>query len=118
MGVMQTTSLRRRAQMAVGGVFLAGAVAVAGISAPSAHAAGPNQVELKALKFTPDKLTVKPNTSVTWVWKEKVAHNLLFDDKTKSKTQTKGVYVRRFTKAGTYKYHCTLHPTMKGQVVV
>lgn len=90
-----------------------------GASAQSVGAKGRTvQVELKALKFKPDKVTVKVGDTVAFVWKEKVQHNVVFKDKVKSKIISSGTYTRRFTKDGTYKYDCTLHPGMKGEVKV
>jgi plastocyanin len=35
-----------------------------------------------------------------------------------SPTKSRGSYVVRFTKAGTYRYRCTLHAQMTGRVIV
>lgn len=79
-------------------------------------------VTLKSLKFTPNKVTIKPNTKVNFVWKESVAHNVVFDNKgPKSPTMNKGTWsppTKTFAKPGTYKYKCTLHPGMNGQITV
>ncbi len=80
----------------------------------------PAVVGLKALKFSPAKLTVKLNQRVDFKWNEGVAHNIQFDAKRKSKTVSKSgtVWSTTFDKTGVYKYKCTLHPGMQGQVTV
>ena len=75
-------------------------------------------IGLKTLKFTPNKVTVTKGAKVNFVWKEKVAHNIVVDPKHKSPTQNKGVWTTSFDKAGTYKYKCTLHPGMNGEIIV
>lgn len=79
-------------------------------------ATGPT-VELKDLKFTPDKITAKTGEVVTWVWKENVLHNVSGDG-FKSDNLSDGTFEHTFTKAGSYDYQCTLHSGMTGTVEV
>jgi plastocyanin len=91
-----------------------GPAAQAQSSAPQAK-----PIAVRALKFEPSKLTVKVGTKVNWLWREKVAHNIIFKDKKySSKVQNKGSFSTTFEKPGTFKYQCTLHPGMKGEIVV
>ena len=99
-------------------VVLAGACSATTAGAQSLGAAGP-QIGLKNLRFDPSKAKAKVKQSVTFVWKEKVAHNIVFDNKgPKSKLQSKGTFIVSFDKPGTYKYKCSIHPGMKGEVAV
>jgi plastocyanin len=41
-----------------------------------------------------------------------------FDDGVASPTQSDGTYSRTFAAAGTYTYHCTVHPSMTGTITV
>jgi plastocyanin len=80
----------------------------------------PVVVGLKTLKFTPSKVTVKVAQRVDFKWNEGVAHNVVFDSKRKSKTVSKTgtLWSTTFDKTGIFKYKCTLHPGMQGQVTV
>jgi plastocyanin len=115
---------RRRAGLIVGALMIAvPTAAVLAPTAPSAQAqlTKPKDVvvELKSLKFRPDKIKIKVGTKVNFVWRENVAHNVIFKDKKmSSKVLNKGTYSYTFTKTGTFKYDCTLHPGMKGEVKV
>jgi plastocyanin len=80
----------------------------------------PQVITLKSLRFGPSKITVKVGQRVDFVWKESVAHNVVFDAKRKSKTVSKKGYTwsTTFDAPGTYKYKCNLHPGMNGQIIV
>ena len=53
-----------------------------------------------------------------WRWADgDTPHNVTFATR-HSATKKSGTYVLRFTRSGTYTYHCTLHPGMDGKVVV
>lgn len=57
-------------------------------------------------------VTVKRGTTVTWRWAGRVAHNVTARGgpaKFASRTQVRGSFSRRFTKAGTYSLICTIH---------
>lgn len=81
-----------------------------------------------ANSFTPSNLGVSAGATVTWKWGQCtgdgystcVSHNVTFDDGSNvaSQTQSQGEFSRTFSAAGTYKYHCTIHAGMTGQVVV
>ena len=106
--------------------FLAAAVVTGTVAAGTAHAqlggAPQQQVVLKSLQFKPNKVTITPKTKLTFVWKESVAHNIVFDKKgPKSATMNKGTWapdMKLLAKPGTYKYKCTLHPGMNGQITI
>lgn len=80
-------------------------------------AGGNTTVVLKSLTFEPDSITVKTGDKVTWDWQDTQAHNVTFPS-FHSDTQSSGTYAHTFTSTGTFKYHCTLHPTMTGKVKV
>ena len=123
----RTGGRRRLATILLGGMMaLAGAgVAAVSTSTPAnAQLGGTKSVTIgvKGLTFDPAKVTVKAKEPITFVWRQTVAHNIVFDDKNlpKSKTQNKGTWAlsKGIAKTGTYKYKCTLHPGMAGQITV
>lgn len=87
-------------------------------AAPAAAAAA--QVKIDNLTFTPDALTVAAGAQVTWTNRDDIPHTVVSDDQTiRSKPlDTDDQFTFTFTKAGTYTYFCSLHPKMKGKVVV
>jgi len=75
------------------------------------------------LAFSPNPLTVNSGTTVTFAFGP-VAHNVFFDTPgaaTPADIPGNNANVsigRTFTTAGTYQFHCTIHPGMAGSVVV
>jgi plastocyanin len=56
---------------------------------------------------------------VTWTNNDSATHTITGDGGLDSgDVATGGTYSKTFDKAGTYKYHCSIHPTMTGEVVV
>lgn len=85
---------------------------------PSALAASTTTVTLKDISFKKATVHIAKGASVKWVWDDGPSpHNVTFARR-HSGTKKTGVYVLRFAKAGTYRYHCTLHPGMDGKVIV
>lgn len=77
-------------------------------------------IEISNFAFRPGTTTVKKGTTVTWANKDSIGHNAAADDaswKTAILSSGQSVSVT-FDKAGTYPYHCTPHPFMKGTIVV
>jgi plastocyanin len=67
-------------------------------------------------------VTVKHGTTVQWVWKGALAHNVTVRRgpvRFHSRTQTRGSYSVRLTKRGTYTIYCTIHgPVMSMKIRV
>ena len=79
---------------------------------------GVTTVDAKNLKFLPPAIEVKPGTEVTWRFVDgSVPHNVKGEGFA-SGTRDRGTFSHRFTKAGEYRYRCTLHAGMEGRVVV
>ena len=97
-----------------------GATAIGGPVAAT-QAAG-KTVTLRDIAFAPKNLSVARGTSVTFVWRDgSTAHNVVSRGTKRFKPigiRTSGSQSRRFTKAGTYRYVCTLHPGMAGRITV
>ena len=79
------------------------------------------EVDMAALKFTVETVTISPGQAVRWTNRDPVEHTVTFDGAAEPGSPVippNGSYVHRFDKPGTYTYHCTPHPFMKGVVVV
>src|SRR2546427_588419 len=71
--------------------------------------------------FSPANLTVKVGKTVTWVNKDTVTHTVTSDGSSLFDSgfmPTGATFQFTFTTAGTYPYYCTVHPFMKGTIVV
>lgn len=77
-------------------------------------------VSIKSFAFSPQVISVKGGTEVTWTNQDADAHTVTFDaDGSGSPAFQNGeTFKRSFTAPGTFKYHCSLHPYMQGEVVV
>jgi plastocyanin len=86
--------------------------------APAAPALAPATVEIHDYAFSPKTLTVPVGTTVTWENHDGDAHTVTGAGIKSKSFGMDGSYSHTFTKAGTYAYVCSLHPQMKGAVVV
>jgi LPXTG-motif cell wall-anchored protein len=86
------------------------------------HAAATSNaaVTISDFKFDPKTITVSVGDTVTWTNNGPAAHTATADDGTfDTGNLVKGAAGSyKFTKAGTYKYHCTPHPFMTATVTV
>jgi plastocyanin len=79
-----------------------------------------NAVSIQNMAFSPATMTVKVGDKVTWTNQDSVGHSATADD---SSFDT-GVIEQgqsgssTFAKAGTYTYHCSVHPNMKATIIV
>ncbi|HMF89658.1 MAG TPA: cupredoxin family copper-binding protein [Candidatus Angelobacter sp.] len=91
-----------------------------GVHAGGGAAVSAAEVKIDNFTFAPAMLTVAVGTQVTWINRDDIPHTVVSEDQAiKSKAlDTDDKFTFTFTKAGTYTYFCSLHPKMKGKVVV
>ena len=95
-------------------------MAIPALASGGGHSASSHTVTLSHIRYHPGTLTIKRGDSVTWRWEDKGTEHNVTGGGFKSKTMTKGSFSVRFTKAGTFNYHCTIHVKegMRGKIVV
>lgn len=83
-------------------------------------AAGETQVVIDNFTFTPATATVAVGTTVTWTNRDDIPHNVVStEQKFKSSVlDTDEKFSHTFDTAGSYKYFCSIHPKMTGEIVV
>lgn len=89
---------------------------------PTAAGSAATAVNIQGIAF-PATITVKPGATVTWTNRDGVSHTVTadggqaqsFDSNT---IAPNGAFSVTFAKAGTYSYHCNIHASMHGTVVV
>ena len=95
-------------------------------SAPASAAPGacdPNgtgtEVGILNFKFDPAALNVSTGTTVSWFNGDTTAHTVTFDAGPDCGRVEPGAGTAfTFSAAGTFAYHCAIHPNMKGTVTV
>lgn len=78
-------------------------------------------VTIANFAFTPQTITVKRGSTVIWTNEDSVGHTVTSDtgNGLDSPLLSKGQsYSKIFNATGTFSYHCTPHPNMKGIVIV
>ena len=84
---------------------------------------GLTTIAIKNFTFSPSNITIRAGTTVTWLNQDEAVHQIDSDSKAQvafvSDSLPHGAsFPFTFTQPGTYTYHCTYHPTMKGTIVV
>jgi len=79
-----------------------------------------NSVSIVNMAFSPVTITVTAGSTITWTNNDNMTHTVTADDSSfDSGNITMGSkYSKTFSTAGTYTYHCTIHPNMKGTIIV
>jgi plastocyanin len=88
--------------------------------APSGEAVRSEKIEIAGFAYDPDPVTIQAGGKATWMNEDSAPHTATADDGSfdtgtiedgKLKSET-------FKQAGTYAYHCTIHPSMHGTIEV
>jgi plastocyanin len=91
-------------------------------SAPAQHASpSGDAITISNFKFTPGSLTVSRGARITVANHDGTAHTATADDGRSFDTgniDPGAAATVTLSKAGTYKFHCTIHPFMHGTLVV
>lgn len=84
-----------------------------------------NTVTIKDFAFKPKSMTVSTGAIVRWENMDSSPHRIMFTDTTGRDTGIESSvlspsqsFSRKFDAPGTYPYYCTIHPEMKGTVIV
>jgi len=83
-------------------------------------AASGNTVSIVNMSFSPANLSVSAGTTVTWTNNDAMTHTVTSDGGIFDSGNLAGgkAYSRAFATAGTFPYHCTIHPGMTGTITV
>jgi plastocyanin len=94
--------------------------APASTAATTTAATATNAATIKGFSFQPDVLKVKVGAKVTWTNDDTVPHTVTADTNSfaSGNLQPASSFSFTFTRPGTYAYHCSIHPSMHGSVVV
>ena len=97
--------------------FAAAAVALV-LVAPAASATA--TVQIKRSGFAPASVTINQNDSVTWTNTDTIDHQVVANGGSFASPILKAgkSWTHTFTHGGTFHYHDSLHPSLKGTVVV
>jgi plastocyanin len=90
-------------------------------NASTPQAVATDKVSIENMAFTPAAIKVKVGTTVTWTNNDSIAHTVTADsgDGPNSGNLDPGKsYSFTYKTAGTFSYHCEIHPDMTGTVQV
>jgi plastocyanin len=88
--------------------------------APAGAAVKPQEVNIEFSDYRPSQLDILPGETVSWTNVSQRTHTVtsdtgLFDS---DSVVQNGHFAFRFDEVGTYRYHCTIHPSITGEVDV
>jgi plastocyanin len=92
-----------------------------GSSAAQEPAAAENIVEISNFAFMPPEIIINKGDTVVWINQDSAPHTIKSDvgNEINSGTLSNGQkYSHTFGSSGIFGYHCSIHASMKGKVVV
>lgn len=91
-----------------------------GLWAPALSGAAEETVAIVNSHYKPTPITVSLGDTVTWINEGFLLHTVTAENGEFSSGRLSGGqrFSVKFTKPGTFKYVCTIHPGMKGEVIV
>ncbi|MCL5410932.1 MAG: cupredoxin domain-containing protein [Patescibacteria group bacterium] len=85
----------------------------------SSSSVSTNSINISNFSFDPASITVKAGSSITFTNNDGTNHTVTADngkfDQSVSSGKTTAVTI---TEPGTYNYHCSIHSSMKGTIIV
>ena len=113
----------RRSRLMVFSLLLIPLFSITNSCSKTSDVPGTNEVFIQGFAFNPSTITVSVNTTITWTNKDGTAHTVTSDTGSPEtfnspSINTNGTYPHTFTTAGTFNYHCSIHPTMLAKVIV
>ena len=89
----------------------------------SNQSAASGSIDIKNMMFTPSQISVAKGATVTWTNNDSVAHTVIDDlsnvgGPSSGDIQPGSTYSFTFNKTGSFQYHCSIHPSMRGTIVV
>ena len=76
------------------------------------------EVSIQNFAFEPSSVTISAGDTVKWKNLDSVAHTIKGTDFASEALNSGDSFSHTFTQAGTYDYHCSIHPSMTGVVIV
>lgn len=84
----------------------------------SGGTAGGNSVSIQNFSFNPASITVKAGDTVTWTNNDSTTHTVTGSGFDSGPLASGATFSHKFDTAGSFDYHCSIHKTMTGTVVV
>ncbi|MFC1987931.1 cupredoxin family copper-binding protein [Chloroflexota bacterium] len=77
-------------------------------------------ISISGFDFNPKTIKVSVGTTVKWTNHDSVPHTVTSDSNLFESGNLPGGATFRYTfnKSGTYDYHCVIHPSMRGTIIV
>jgi plastocyanin len=91
-------------------------IAIGMLAGPSS--AADKWVTMYDSKYLPGPVTIRPGDTVTWVNDDDLPHDAVGNGWSTPLLNKGDSHAVTFTKAGTYRYTCTIHPAMSSRVIV
>lgn len=83
---------------------------------------GPDEVVIRNYAFSPSPRNVAPGTTVTWTNSDGDEHTVSGDEGPETwesgSLARNATFSRTFGIPGTYRYSCSIHPEMRGRIIV
>jgi len=105
--------------LAVLAVFVCGCVGQQ--TAPSGQeTSAKSDITIENFAFSPAETQILSGIMVVWTNKDAAPHRIVADDGSfdSGDIAQGATFAHTFGKAGTYAYHCSIHPSMKGKITV
>jgi amicyanin len=83
--------------------------------------AAEHTLEIKDFAFSPSSLTIKVGDKVTWTNQDSAPHTVTADSRGEfdsGRLSQGDTFSYTFDTAGTFDYHCSIHPFMQATVIV